>query len=198
MTTEKRKRLFRKNGTLYRVDPNDKNCIVELYEKKVWIPTKIAWKDFILGEYDYFTGYDFESIFSDRNYGNDQEKTDQEVNQILMDFMEWFGHDYREREIQMAIIDQLEKYQRIFPMSEGFGILVSYAERPDSYLPVCIFGFSEGLRILKTALYLSSETPKIFYDKISTILLGEIMRAKDELKRFEQQKKDQMEKREAL
>ena len=44
------KKLFTKDGSLYRVDPKDENSIVEVKEKGKWVSTTIEWKNFDWGD----------------------------------------------------------------------------------------------------------------------------------------------------
>ena len=56
-----------------------------------------------------------------------------EIEKNIKGFMSWFGHDYREREIQIEITKQLEKYCEIFPKSHAFAYLISFDEDESLY-----------------------------------------------------------------
>jgi len=77
----------------------------------------------------------------------------------IQNAMSWFGHDYREREIQKKIVEQLDKYHEIFPRSVCFGYLINFAEDKSLFLPVVISAFVRGLSVLKQSLFMSN-TPE--------------------------------------
>lgn len=103
----------------------------------------------------------------------------------LRDFMSWFGHDYREREIQTAIVEQLEKYVKIFPRSICFANLINFAEDRSLFIPSVISAFVRGLSVLKQSLFMvnTPEYPERYYLKMRQILLLEVSRIEDEFRK---------------